>query len=220
MAGHHTNKAWNRFEEGLAVGMKMGTVGIPFALLTEYAKLDLTETDVMLLIHLIAFTEKENKWFPTMEELEERMSIPSEDVIESLQKLMKAGFVTIDEKTDPLTGVLYEQYNLDGMWRQLAALCTMEMQHREGEEGAGADDIYSIFEQEFGRPLTPMEMETITGWLDEDRYPEALILEALKEAVFAGKVHFRYIDRILLEWKRNKIYTPEQARQYAERFRG
>ena len=49
-----------------------------------------------------------------------------------------------------------------------------------------------------------MELETISGWVDADRYPDELILLALKEAVFAGKLHFRYIDRILLEWSRNR----------------
>ena len=44
-------------------------------------------------------------------------------------------------------------------------------------------------------------------------------LAALKEAVFAGKVHFRYIDRILLEWSRNRVATVEQAKEYTQRFR-
>ncbi len=64
-----------------------------------------------------------------------------------------------------------------------------------------------------------MELETITGWLDQDRYKDELILAALKEAVFAGKVHFRYIDRILLEWSRNRVFSVEQAKEYAQRFR-
>jgi len=81
-------------------------------------------------------------------------------------------------------------------------------------------DIYTIFEREFARPLTPMELETITGWLEQDRYNEELILTALKESVFTGKLNFRYIDRILLEWHRNRVQTVEQARVYSQRFRG
>ena len=53
-------------------------------------------------------------------------------------------------------------------------------------------NLFTIFEKEFGRPLSPMELETISGWVDADRYPDELILLALKEAVFAGKLHFRY----------------------------
>lgn len=56
--------------------------------------------------------------------------------------------------------------------------------------------------------------------MDQDRYPEELIRMALKEAVFAGKVHFRYIDRILLEWSRNRVRSAEDARAYTQKFRG
>ena len=80
-------------------------------------------------------------------------------------------------------------------------------------------NLFSIFEKEFGRPLSPMELETISGWVDQDRYPDELILLALKEAVFAGKVHFRYIDRILLEWSRNRVRTAQDAKAYTQKFR-
>ncbi|MNW53639.1 DNA replication protein DnaD [compost metagenome] len=81
-------------------------------------------------------------------------------------------------------------------------------------------NLFVIFEKEFARPLSPMECETISVWVDQDGYPDELILLALKEAVFAGKVHFRYIDRILLEWSRNRVKTVEDAKAYIQRFRG
>ncbi|MBY3618190.1 DnaD domain-containing protein [Acinetobacter sp. CUI P1] len=80
-------------------------------------------------------------------------------------------------------------------------------------------NLFSIFEKEFGRPLSPMECETISSWVDQDRYPEELILLALKESVFAGKVHFRYIDRILLEWARNRVKNAQDVKNYTQKFR-
>lgn len=80
-------------------------------------------------------------------------------------------------------------------------------------------NLFSIFEKEFGRPLSPMECETISSWVDQDRYPEELILLALKESVFAGKVHFRYIDRILLEWARNRVKNAQDVKNFTQRFR-
>lgn len=88
-----------------------------------------------------------------------------------------------------------------------------------GEE-AESRNLFSIFEKEFGRPLSPMECETISSWVDQDRYPEELILLALKESVFAGKVHFRYIDRILLEWARNRVKNAQDVKAYTQKFRG
>lgn len=88
------------------------------------------------------------------------------------------------------------------------------------KEAEGGRSLFSIFEKEFGRPLSPMECESISGWVDEDRYPEELILLALKESVFAGKVHFRYIDRILLEWARNRVKNAQDVKAYSQKFRG
>ncbi|QUL52833.1 DnaD domain protein [Paenibacillus tritici] len=89
-----------------------------------------------------------------------------------------------------------------------------------GQDAEESRSLFSIFEKEFGRPLSPMECESISGWVDEDRYPEELILLALKESVFAGKVHFRYIDRILLEWARNRVKNAQDVKAYSQKFRG
>jgi DNA replication protein len=204
-------------------GWKAGHIGIPYLLIQHYNKLKLTEVDVMLMVHVMAFMEKENKEFPTLEELQGRMSVPPEKVIASLQKLLKEGNLSIDEGIDPVNGMQCEKYNLDPLLERLAGIWyEEEMQRRKALEAvkpATRKDIFSIFEKEFARPLTPMELESVTGWLDKDKYSEPLILAGLKEAVFAGKVHFRYIDRILLDWSRNRITTVEQAKEYTQKFR-
>lgn len=94
---------------------------------------------------------------------------------------------------------------------------TSPTQSKDDEESRS---LFSIFEKEFGRPLSPMECETISNWVDQDRYPEELILLALKESVFAGKIHFRYIDRILLEWARNRVKNAQDVKNHSQKFRG
>lgn len=230
MIMNNRSDATSGFHEGVQAGLETGAVSIPMLLLTTYAKLDLTEAEAMLILHLISFSERDKKEFPTPEELTDRMSLPEDQVTNMLQKLMKEGFIDIDELTDSISGILYERYNLEGLWRQLAIVWSMEWKKKPADTVKTPDkpdqaatketSIYGLFEKEFARPLTPMEMETINNWLDRDQYPLDLIRMALKEAVFAGKLHFRYIDRTLLDWKRNKIFTPEQAREHAQRFRG
>ena len=79
--------------------------------------------------------------------------------------------------------------------------------------------LYQRFEAEFSRPLSPIEAETLSMWLDEDGHKTELIIAALREAVVSGKLNFRYIDRILFEWKRNGVQTLQQAKAYGEKFR-
>lgn len=202
---------------------------IPHMLLRHYRKLKLSDQEVLLLIHLISFKQVEQKDFPTLEELQEVMGISAQAIAQNLQKLLKAGMISIDEELDELRNIQYERYNLSGLYEKLGRLLAEQHRHpseqptrrntaAEPEQEPGSN-LFVVFEKEFGRPLSPMECETISGWIDDDRYPEELIRMALKEAVFAGKVHFRYIDRILLEWSRNRVKTVSDAKAYTQKFR-
>ena len=77
-------------------------------------------------------------------------------------------------------------------------------------------EIFSTFEKEFGRPLSPLEYEQITQW--EKDFSAELILEALKRAVLGGKRNFKYINSILLEWKKNTIRTVQEVQEHDEAF--
>ncbi|MBD2861232.1 DnaD domain-containing protein [Paenibacillus oceani] len=220
---------WKQIERGMAAAMREGSVSVPSLLLKLYKAMKLSDMEAMLLIHLFQFKEKEGNDFPTPEELQSRMSATYESVLRALQRLLKEEMLQIDGETDPVSGVLSERYNLSPLYRKLAAAWIEDAKQsgassQQAAKAAAApaekSDIFTVFEKEFARPLTPMECETVSQWIDRDRYPEELILFALKEAVFAGVIHFRYIDRILLEWSRNRVQTPEQAREYTQKFRG
>ncbi|UKS30552.1 DnaD domain protein [Paenibacillus sp. HWE-109] len=214
-----------QIEAALIASFQEGSVGVPLLLLKHYKAMEVSEIEVMTLIHLISFLEKEKNDFPTTDEIQARMFASPDQVIASLQKLIHEQFIMIDEDTEEFTGIRSERYNLTPLYRKLAKRVAEEQMARavSVRPSALADEnarnIFTTFEKEFARPLTPMELETISGWLDKDMYKEELIMTALKEAVFAGKVHFRYIDRILMEWGRNRVATVDQAKEYSQRFR-
>ena len=64
-----------------------------------------------------------------------------------------------------------------------------------------------------------MECETITIWLDEDKYDAQLIYLALREAIISNKLSLRYIDRIFMEWQKHGLKTLEDVREYTKKFR-
>ncbi|AIQ48129.1 DNA replication protein DnaD [Paenibacillus sp. FSL R7-0273] len=237
-------KGWNTWGEGAAFGLQHGMAVIPYALLKYYRKLNLSGEEAMLLIHLLSFRQVEGIEFPSLEDLQTVTGRSISAIAGELQKLMKEGFISIDGTNDELRDFHYEQYNFTGLFNKLGVVLAEAAQEaasgkpagtnhsgyagsRIGVNSAGAAavesesrNLFSIFEKEFGRPLSPMECETISGWVDQDRYPEELILLALKESVFAGKVHFRYIDRILLEWSRNRVKNAQDVKNYNQKFRG
>ncbi|WP_301170815.1 DnaD domain-containing protein [Brevibacillus nitrificans] len=211
--------------------LQEGATSVSNLLLKMYKRMSLADDEMMLLIHLLSFQQEGNR-FPTLTELEERMSMSNMRLIQSLQKLLKEEWISIDEFVDPQTGMRHEQYNLTPLYRklyqtwreQLAAPQVMDTIHEPFRQSAAALDdepvaIYSRFEQAFGRPLSPFELESIHMWTGQDGYSEELILTALREAATVGKLHIRYIDRILLEWQKQQITSVEQARLYSMNFR-
>lgn len=73
--------------------------------------------------------------------------------------------------------------------------------------------ISTKFEQEFGRLLSPMEISQIVQWIDVDKYTEDIITEALRRAVLLGKHNFKYIDTILLGWKKASYKTLQEIQE-------
>ncbi|WJY28567.1 DnaD domain-containing protein [Sporosarcina trichiuri] len=157
--------------------------------------------------------------FPTPSDFASRMHFSENEISEVLQRLMQKGYLKIDQASDS-NGVLYEQFSLLPLWE---AVANHEMERRTASCDTGGKEeegqIFHIFEQEFGRLLSPMECETISMWMDQDYHSPEIIKAALKEAVIAQKLSMRYIDRILFEWKKKNVTTLADVERQTKAFR-
>ena len=198
--------------------LEEGVVAIPSLLFKYYKEIGLNEAECMLLLQIFAFKTAGND-FPTHAELSGRMSLDIDECSQMISDLIKRGFLIIESGTSE-EGIYYEKYGLSPLWVKLIEH-TLLLKKKDEEEikERKEESLYTIFEQEFGRPLSPMECEALAMWLDEDGYNPELIKAALREAVLSGVYSLRYIDRILLEWKKKGIQSVEQARREGERFR-
>ncbi|RYG73585.1 DnaD domain protein [Lentibacillus lipolyticus] len=188
----------------------LNQVQIPTRLLERFASLGLNETEVVVILQLVRFMQENNE-FPTPEELAAHLTISEKDCANILRKLIQHNFLSIEQlKND--RNQLTEAYSLNPLWEKLFTV--EQYDPSDNHEGT----IFILFEQEFGRPLSPFEIEMINTWLDEDELTPALIKAALRESVLMGKLNFKYIDRILREWKKKGIHSVEQAREASKAF--
>lgn len=133
--------------------------------------------------------------------------------------MLKKGYLSLEKHWNE-EGILYEFYTLEPLWIKLLQFTQkQELGEQEQQLQEQEGHLYRKFEQEFCRPLSPIEAETLSMWIDQDQHSLELILAALREAVVSGKLNFRYIDRILFEWKRNGVKTVAQAKIHGEKFR-
>ncbi|KKB37673.1 DnaD domain-containing protein [Bacillus thermotolerans] len=202
-------------KELLIEWMDKGMISIPQVLLTHYKELRLTETELVLLLQIFSFKQK-GQHFPTFEELSAHMTITASECSILIKKLIQQQMLIIEEG-DALG---FESYSLKPLWKKLADFMIQESRQSALHQTLSEEkDLYTCFEQEFGRPLSPLECETLSIWIDQDHHDAVIIKAALREAVISGKLNFRYIDRILFEWKKKGIETLDQAREYGQRFR-
>lgn len=186
---------------------------VPKQLLMNYNNLKINETELVVLLQIHRF-RTEGNGFPTPEELADHLSISAQECSRVLRSLIQKRLMTIEQNHNE-NRVLNESYSLEPLWEKLFTVISSKPKHDKSFD----ENIFPLFEQELGRPLSPFEIETINIWLDEEDQSPALIKAALREAVLMSKLNFKYIDRILREWKRKGVRTVEQAREQGKQFR-
>lgn len=205
-------------EERLRIWIEQGSVNISQLFFHNYKGLGIKDVDAMLVMHMTAYKSNGNE-FPTPTDLAERMSLTENEVSMILQRLMQRGFLQITQGEDS-AGVLYEAFSLQPLWNRLTdKVIEVESKVEVESEKVSEGEVFKLFEQEFGRFLSPMETESISMWLDDDGHSVEIIRAALKEAVLAEKVSLRYIDRILFEWKKKNVKTLSDVEKQAKKFR-
>ncbi|WP_058307610.1 DnaD domain-containing protein [Gracilibacillus massiliensis] len=186
-------------------------INIPMLLIEKHAALGITESQLAIILQ-IHVTQQKGNFFPTPEEIAEHLTISSEECSSLLRQLIQRDLLSIEE--DKGDEMIKESYSLERLWQKIYSENEPETKEEEHHMG----EVFQKFEREFGRPLSPFEIEMINNWLDEDEHDTSMIYAALREAVLMGKVNFKYIDRILMEWQRKGIKSVQQAQKTSKAF--
>lgn len=201
----------------LQTWIEQGNVAISQLFFRFYKELKITDEEAMLIMHVHAFLEAGNP-FPTPDEIGSRMMTSQNNVTTMIQKLMQQGYLAIEQETDK--ELITEHISLQPLWeRLLDCVYKEQLEEKELSQKAMEGEVFQLFEQEFGRFLSPMEIETISMWMDQDGHNPEIIRMALKEAVISQKISLRYVDRILFEWKKKNIKTSMEVSRHATSFR-
>lgn len=174
---------------------------IPGYIVKNYDKLDIEGYDFILLIYLI--NQKEHIPFD-INKISNDLNIDNTKAFEIVNNLNEKNYISIDMKKN--NGVIEEFITTDLFFNKISSIL---MDSKEDEENS---DIYSVFETEFGRVLSPIETETIRRWI-ESNVDEELIKEALKEAVLSDVRNISYIDKIIANWMKKGYKSVEDVKR-------
>ncbi|MDD4334229.1 MAG: DnaD domain protein [Desulfotomaculaceae bacterium] len=211
-----------------------GFTFIPSMLIKIYSRIGITDFQMMLLIHLIRFKIEEKNYYPAPETIAEVMESDPTKIKKELTDLLEKEIIAVSEYCDKNTNVIFEGYDFEPLflkvsdvWASTRAREIVESENLIKAASMKNDflnsklrdkptGLISTFEKEFGRPLSPIEVDQIHIWAGEAE--SFLVIEALKRAVLRGKHNFKYINSILIEWKKNNLQTLEAITEYDQDF--
>jgi DNA replication protein len=171
-------------------------VDLRYLLIENYKKMKLDEKQLIVIL-MIDHLLRQNNNLITAEHLSLKMSLSVEEIDAILVDLINRNIVEYDNsgnemKTtlNPLKRWLYRDF-------QLSVVRSSEENKRD-EFAQKVTNIYTIFEKELGRTLSPLEFGRIREWISFG-YTDQMIIKSLHEALASKKKSIRSIDKILLK---------------------
>lgn len=181
--------------------IKETSFSVPSILIKNYRKLNITDSELIVIIYLINSDISFNP-----KQISKDLNFDLNELMETINSLMDKGILKIDVLNKKIRE---EVVNLDELYSKLGFIVI-------NEEENESNNIFTVFEKEFGRTLSPLEYETIAEW--QKQFSLDLILLALKEAVFNGVSNLRYIDKILYEWSKKGIKNEDDIINERKKF--
>ena len=189
--------------------LKEKPIIIPKVLLKYYTKLNITEKELIILICII---NKGDKIVYDPGLFTEEIGMKPYEAMQILNDLSEKAILEVKVENN-LSGKKEEYIYLDLLYNKLFNII-IDKNH----EATINTDLFTLFETELGRTISPMEVEIIKEWL-HDGNSEELIKEALKEAIYNNARNLKYIDRILFNWRTKGIKSKKDILEEKKNYR-
>lgn len=180
-------------------------------LVDNYKKLGLNENELSIILVTYSLLQK-GVDFITPDLIALKMTLDFQEIDTCFTSLIKREILTLDGK-DKI------KISIESLKKKLIEIFYEEMKKENIEpSNKEQDDIYVLFETEFGRALSQFEVNTIKEWFEQGNN-SSTIKEALNVAKLAKVKTIRYIDKILLEWKRREEFSKNGISPLSEKWR-
>ena len=202
------NQVKNTTDENI---LKEKPIVLPRYLFNYYLRLGITAEELIILIFVI---DEGDKVIYDPSSIGESLGMDKYKVMELLNNLSEKKIISIivEKNSD---GKSAEYISLDLLYSKIMSLV---IDKKDEDKTLDNSDIYSVFESEFGRTISPMECQVINGWI-EDNFSHELIMEALKEAIYNGANSLRYIETVLYTWRKKGYKTKRDVMAAKEKMR-
>ena len=190
--------------------LKLRPIVIPRILLNNYRLFNITDSEFIVIMVLLSYGDKITY---NPEEFAREVRMSKHEVMSIIDSLCDKNIISlVVEKVNKKT---YEYLSMELLYQKLFNIVANDDKSEKEEID---NSIFSVFEKELGRTLSPMEFEQIKEWITSGNSNE-LIVCALREAVLNGVGNLRYIDSILNDWRKKGYRKQEDIKKDREIYR-
>ncbi|MCF6515070.1 DnaD domain protein [Lactobacillus sp. S2-2] len=188
-----------------------GNTVISNILLTNYHKIGMTNNELVVFLEII-YLKNKGISMPLPKDISTLTGMKEDQISNILHDLIEKKLIKIETEN------YNDSFNLDltfiKLLKKINSKSQQEVNTTDDQYSDNLNDRKSVFksiESEFGRNLSQIEIETINQWIDIDQYNYDLIQLALRESVLNQVYNLKYMDRILLNWSKRNITSPQQV---------
>ena len=192
---------------------QQGALNLGEILILNYKRLGLDEPTFAFLL-LLARHLRENPSGWSLSEIAELMTIDLHTCSQIFMRLVEDGFLLVDQQVGE-NDERWVNYSLTPLFVKLETIIKTDSNI---ERTADLEALASKIEQLFG-VLSPRDIELVQMWMNDDGFAPAIIELALAEMQMHDIRSLKYVDKILLDWKRKNIFTVDEARRSLIEFR-
>lgn len=168
-------------------------------------KFNFNASELLLIIYFL----NQDKPSFNIPEIKNITCLEEKQIMDAFSSLSSKGIISININKNE-NGIIYEEIDLSNLYKYIVSDINTNVKKQIN------NNIFNIFEKEFGRTLSPIEFEIINAWL-KSGISEELIIGALKEATFNGVSNLRYIDKIIYEWNKKGFKSMEDLHNHLKK---
>lgn len=212
--------------------LQSGQTTISNYLLKNYPKLGMNSDQLVIYIQIKRNIDIGN-YFPDINDITKSTGFSNAKAYQVLHELVEKKLMRIKTLSNS-KGQDFDVYDFSLMYEKLSELNQNTSENNFSDQPFVKDivskeiteddrkKVFNSIESEFGRPLSPIEIETINQWINDDEYDTQMIKLALRESVLNQVYSLKYMDRILINWEKTNIKTPADVernrRNHEQRF--
>ncbi len=198
--------------------IKQGQMTVANMVLHNYSRLGLSDEEFILFLQISSCLQT-GKDFPDLDLIASRMNVKNTEVYDLVHQLLAKKVLTIIPVSES-SGKKHDRYSFELLYRKLAVLAEKEQENNKNTDARQErEKVYDKIEEEFGHPLSPIEMETIDSWFKKDHYAPEIIIAALKETILSRVYSLKYMDKILLNWEKQNIRSAADVEEFQAKRR-